>query len=287
MGKKTLTDQLGLQLFSSFKNKEPDMSKLLSFNAKKSFLAFALSLAPFLSVQAQVSVAFSDNIIVLDDKSRSGAFELVNLGSDPTEFRLSINDKLVGTPNDASKIIRWSPARSLVSGNRTTAVRISARPTPQLAANEYIFELGVTAEVQPLPKTPKAGEEEAPADALAMKIPVVPTLPVTVYLRHQMEAPKIDAQPLQLTPNDKEMMGYFPVKKRNKDHSFVGQVEVIEKASGKKIISGRLHLKQGTESTKVNMPRGDVPLAAGAVYCLRIWDSFPATTEPYSVVCGN
>ena len=263
------------------------MSKHVLFKSPKNILFAALAVLPVMSSFAQVSVAISDNIIVLDDKSRSGAFELVNLGQDPTEFRLSVNEKLVGTPTDASKIIRWSPARSLVSGNRTTAVRISARPTPQLTANEYVFELGVTAEVQPLPKAPKAGEVEAPPDALAMKIPVVPTLPVTVYLRHQIEAPRIDAEALQLTPDDKDMMGYFPVKKRNKDHSFVGQIEVIEKASGKKIVGGRLHLKQGTESTKVNMPRGDAPLVAGAVYCLKLWDHFPATTDPYAVVCGN
>lgn len=263
------------------------MSNHSFIKSSQKVLVLCLGLFATCNSFAQVSVALSDNIIVLDDKSRSGAFELVNLGQDPTEFRLSVNEKLIGTPSDASKIIRWSPSKSLVSGNRTTAVRISARPTPQLSPNEYVFELGVTAEVQPLPKAPKAGEVEAPPDALAMKIPVVPTLPVTVYLRHQIEAPRIDAQPLQLTPEDKDMMGFFPVKKRNKDHSFVGQIEVVEKSSGKKIVGGRLHLKQGTESTKVNMPRGDTPLVAGAVYCLKIWDHFPATTDPYAVVCGN
>lgn len=238
---------------------------------------------------AQVSVALSDNLLVLNSQTRSSMFELVNLGSEPTEFRLTTDKLLLGTKEDASKIIRWAPARALVPANRTIPVRVSARPTPGLAAGEYIFRVGVTAEAQPVPRRPRSGDTaEAPPDGIAVTIPLVPTLPVTVYMRHQIEAPMIDVEPLVLTPDDKEIMGYFPVTKRNPAYSFVGQVLVLEKSTGQRINSGRLHLRQGgTGSSRVSMPRGQTPLQAAAQYCLQVWDHFPGKGEPTLVVCGS
>lgn len=241
------------------------------------------------AAQAQVSVALSDNLLVLDSQTRSSMFELVNLGSEPTEFRLETDKLLLGTKEDASTIIRWAPARALVPANRTVPVRVAARPTPGLAAGEYIFRVGVTAEAKPVPRRPRPGDPaEAPPDGIAVTIPIVPTLPVTVYLRHNIEAPMIDIEPLVLTPDDKEVMGYFPVTKRNPAYSFVGQVLVLDKATGQRINSGRLHLRQGgSAGSRVNMPRAQTPLQAGAQYCLQVWDHFPGKGEPKLVVCGS
>lgn len=255
----------------------------------KRVFIFSLGCCLLASVaQAQVSVALSDNLLILDSQTRSSMFELVNLASEPTEFRLETDKLLLGTKEDASKIIRWAPARSLVPANRTVPVRVSARPTPELAAGEYIFRVGVTAEVKPVPQRPRPGEVEAPPDGIVVTIPLVPTLPVTVYLRHHIEAPMIDVEPLVLTPDDPEMMGYFPVKKRNPAHSFVGQVLVFEKTTGQRINSGRLHLRQGGGAgSRVSMPRGKTPLQVGAQYCLQVWDHFPGKGEPALVVCGS
>jgi len=255
---------------------------------KKVTAVMAILLAAATSVaKADISVALSDNVVILDSRARSGMIELVNLGEEPTEFRLKVDQSLVGTPTDASTIIRWAPARSMVPAHQTRPVRIAARPTPELAPGEYIFRVGVTAESQPVPRKPRPGDVEAPKDAIAVSVPIVPTLPVTVYLRHQIESPMIDVDPLVLTPGDKEVMGYFPVRKRTPAYSFVGQVQVVEAGSGKLINSGRLHLKPGTPGSKVNMPRANVPLTKGARYCIRVWDHFPGEGKAAVESCGQ
>ena len=239
---------------------------------------------------ADVSVAISDNVVILDSLCRSGVIELVNLGDEPTEFRLSVDESLVGTPTDASTMLRWAPRRALVPAHQTRPVRIAARPTPQLPPGEYVFRVGVTAEVKPVARKRRAGnfgEIEVPPDAIAVTIPIVPTLPVTVYLRHEITPPMIDIQPLVLTPDDERVMGYFPVRKRNPEYSFVGQVQVVEAASGELINSGRLHLKPGNPGSRVNMPRAKVPLKAGSRYCVLVWDHFPGEGEPTALSCGQ
>lgn len=237
--------------------------------------------------RAQISVALSDNIVVLDSRTRSGLIELVNLGDEPTEFRLEVDESLAGTPADASSIVRWAPSRALVPAHQTRPLRIAARPTPELAPGEYVFRLGVTAEVRPVARRARPGEAEAPPDGIAVRIPIVPTLPVTVYLRHGIEPPMIDVEALVATPDDPAVMGYFPVRRRNPAHGFVGQVQVVERGTGRLINGGRLHLRPGGDGSRVSMPRAAAPLAAGASYCVRVWDHFPATGPATVETCGQ
>jgi len=239
-------------------------------------------------VQGDISVALSDNLIILDSKSRSGMIEVVNLGDEPTEFRLKVDETLLGTPNDASSMLRWAPARTLVPAHQTRPVRVAARPTPELAPGEYIFRVGVTAEAKPVARKPKPGEDiEAPPDGLAVTVPIVPTLPVTVYLRHDIPPPALEVEPLVLTPGDEDVLGYFPVRKHNPAHSFVGQVQVAEMGTGKIANSGRLHIAQGKPGSRVNMPRGKVQVDNTATYCVRVWDHFPGEGPPQVESCGK
>lgn len=249
----------------------------------------AMVLAMSSPAAAGVSVALSDNLIILDSKNRSGMIELVNLGDEPTEFRLKVDESLVGTPNDASSMLRWAPARSLVPAHQTRPVRVSARPTPELAPGEYIFRVGVTAEVKPVPRKPKPGEKdiEAPPDGLAVTIPIIPTLPVTVYLRHEIPPPMLEVDSLILTPEDEKVLGYFPVRKHNPAHSFVGQVQVVEADTSNVVNSGRLHIAQGKPESRVNMPRGKVPVNSGTRYCVRVWDHFPGEGPAQVESCGQ
>jgi hypothetical protein len=247
--------------------------------------SFVLALVT--GVEATVSVALSDNLVILDSKARSGMIELINLGADPTEFRLKVDESLLGTPTDASSMLRWAPARSQVPAHQTRPVRISARPTPELAPGEYIFRVGVTCEAKPVLRKPKAGGEEIVEDGIAVTIPIVPTLPITVYLRHDIEPPMLEVESLVLTPEDTAVMGYFPVRKKNPEYSFVGQVQVVEEQSKKIINSGRLHLSPGKPGSRVNMPRPETPLVEGTRYCVRVWDHFPGEGEPLVESCGQ
>ncbi len=247
-------------------------------------LCFCLALGP---VRAGVSVALSDNVVILDSTSRSGMIELVNLGSEPTEFRLKVDETLVDSPTDASKMLRWAPARAMVPAHQTRPMRISARPSPDLAPGEYVFQVGVTAEARPVPRKPRPGEVEVPPDGLAVTIPIVPTLPITVYLRHEIDPPMLEVEPLVLTPEDDGVLGYFPVRKHHPAYSFVGQVQVVEEGTEKVINSGRLHLKPGSPGSRVSMPRGNVPLESNGRYCVRVWDSFPGEGPAKVESCGH
>ncbi|WP_404400535.1 hypothetical protein LG288_11095 [Idiomarina seosinensis] len=237
--------------------------------------------------QSGVSVALSDNLIVLEQRSRSGTIELVNLASDPTEFRISILG-VTDSEVDGSDLIRWAPQRALAPANRTLPFRVSARPPGDLPAGEYLIRVGVTAEVQAPPPIPRDDDDtEEPEAAIAVVVPIVPTLPVTVYYRHGIETPMVDAKPLVETPDDEKFIGYFPVVKQQPNYSFVGTVQVIEKTTGTLINRGRLHLRQSTEQSNVRMPRGEQNMIENGVYCLQIWDHWPGEGAPTKEVCSG
>jgi len=52
-------------------------------------LALLVQLVPFEALAGGVSVALSDNLVVLDSRHRSSAIELVNLSADPTEYKVT------------------------------------------------------------------------------------------------------------------------------------------------------------------------------------------------------
>lgn len=261
----------------------------LTFCSASIVLASVLATLPTLAQaqQSGVSVALSDNLIVLEQRSRSGTIELVNLASDPTEFRVSIlgvSDSEV----DGSALIRWAPQRALAPANRTAPFRVSARPPGDLPPGEYLIRVGVTAAVQAPPPLPReTNENEEPEQGIAVVVPIVPTLPVTVYYRHGIETPMVDAQPLVETPDDENFIGYFPVVKQQPEYSFVGTVQVVEKTTKTLINRGRLHLRQSTERSNVRMPRGEQTMIENGVYCLQIWDHWPGQGTPTTEVCSE
>jgi len=250
-------------------------------------LGLCLLSGPALGQSGGVSVALSDNLIVLDSRSRSGSIELVNLASDPTEFTLSVLS-VKDTQLDGESLIRWAPRRALAPANRTAPFRVSARPPGDLPPGEYLIRVGATARVQSPPPVPQEFEnaEGEMEMGLSAVVPIVPTLPITVYYRHGIETPTINAGSLVLTPDSITTMGYFPVTKPEPKFSFVGAVQVIEQNSGTIINQGRLHLAQGVSASNVNMPRGERAMLANGVYCLRIWHNWPAEGEPNQEVCS-
>jgi len=237
--------------------------------------------------QSGVSVALSDNLIVLDKRSRSGSVELVNLASDPTEFTMSVLSVKDSKLNGES-LLRWAPRRTVAPANRTVPFRVSARVPKDLAPGEYLIRVGVTAKVQSPPPIPQEYENEDGEIemGLAAVVPIVPTLPITVYYRHNIEEPTITLSPLVLTPNSSDSVGYFPVVKNQPEYSFVGSVRIIEKNSKKVINQGRLHLGQGISKSNVYMPRGDELTSASNSYCLQLWNVWPAEGAPIQQVCN-
>jgi len=250
-------------------------------------LVLLVLLVPFQVLAGGVSVALSDNLVVLDSRHRSGAIELVNLSADPTEFKVKIQT-VKDSEVDGESLIRWAPQRTLAPPHRTVPFRVASRPQSDLPSGEYLIRVGVSARAitPPLPIIERENEDGEIEQAIAAVVPIVPVLPVTIYYRHKMETPMIDAQPLVATPEDEKYLGYFPVVKRLPQYSFVGTVQVVEQATGEVINQGRLHLRQGTKESKVRMPHGKSLLKPGVGYCLRIWDHFPAKGNPDQQVCS-
>lgn len=231
-----------------------------------------------------LSVALSDNVLVLNDTDRSASLELVNLGQLPTEFALqSVKMVMNAKTQDGSEFIRWAPQRAKVPANQTMPMRISARQLDKLPPGEYMLKLNVSALTRPGPEAKTADK----AQGVAVTIPIMPVLPVTVYLRHGIDTPGIRAQKLVYTPKDREYLGYFPVTKTVPGQSFVGQIQVINQATGDVLSSGRLHLRPTTNESVVRMPRGKFTDGAAGTYCLKIWDHFPAKGNPIQEQCNG
>lgn len=261
---------------------------------KISYLAAAVTFAVLSAPSAQaqersrVTVAISDNMILLDAVTRSGQVDLVNGSDDPMEFTVLPMLENAGIVNSAGSVLRWAPERSVAPAHRSQAFRVAARPTPELAPGEYAYQFKVRAQIQRatpdlLVETDKASQETV----ISGFVPVVPLLPVTVYLRYKIDAPRVDLRPLTLTPDDPDSLGYFMVVKQYPNRSFVGTIKVIDKETGSELSSGRLHLGQEGSEAKVGMPRGLFPVGKGADYCLRVWDHFPSKGEPYASVCSG
>jgi hypothetical protein len=255
---------------------------------KKMLQLLLLFLAVLQGAAAQgISVSLSDNLIVIDDKRRSGSIDLVNLGDDPMEFSVKPVKDASSVVKSAESMLRWSPQRTVAPAHRSVSLRVLARPSPDLPAGEYAFQFNVTATVQRPESAVKVVEEgKAAKDQLiAVSSPVVPVLPVTVYVRHGISTPLLDIEPLMLTPDDKDSLGYFRVVKRTPNTGFVGQIQVVERESGAVLSSGRLHVGQMGADAKVTMPRLFFPAERASLFCLKLWSQFPGEGEPYAQLC--
>ena len=237
---------------------------------------------------ASISVAISDNIIVIDSGSRSGAIDLVNGGADPVLFTVYPLNEPLGVIANAEPYLRWAPETSLAPAHRSVSFRVLARPSPNLESGEYAFQFGVRAEVQRQESPITVLEDDEKDNPLvSASVPIVPVLPITVYLRHEIDRPRVEPQPLVLTPEDEKVLGFFMLTKINPKQSFIGQVQVIDRQHDSVLSSGRLHLAQAGTRARVEIPRGSFDKNRETNYCLLLWDHFPGEGEPYITMCND
>lgn len=247
-----------------------------------------------LSANAQelgrASVSISDNMIIIDANARSGQIDLVNGSDEPMEFTVlpAPEGSTTRIVNSAGPVLRWAPERSVAPAHRSQAFRVAARPTPELAPGEYAYQFLVRSKLQrTVPDLLVQTDEATQETVITGRVPLVPMLPVTVYLRHKIEAPRVDVRPLTLTPDDPELLGYFLAVKQHPDRSFVGTIQVVDAETDAELSRGRLHVGQEGDQAKVTMPRGIFPTGKNANYCLKVWDHFPPRGEPYANSCSG
>ncbi|MEY4978537.1 MAG: hypothetical protein RLZZ352_807 [Pseudomonadota bacterium] len=265
------------------------ISFLLSVDQVKKSASLLIFIALFLGAvgqsAAQLSVSISDNVVVLDDKQRTGSIDLVNLGLDPVEFTV----RNIGQEGDSS-LIRWAPARVLVEPNRSAKLRVMARPGAKTDAEETLIKLGITSEVKRPPSlvTPKIKEETI--DGVAVSIPLTPTLPMFVYFKNKVPEsktllPHISIGAFVPTPENDRVLGYFPVTKSDKQKSFVGQARIFDKATGQIIDQGRLHVTYEMDTLSLQIRRVTLPSGEVPVQCLQLWNQYPGRGDPVQTIC--
>lgn len=239
-----------------------------------------------------VSVAISDDLIVLDSRQRSGVIELVNFGAVPAEYSayiMALPDGIV--PGD--RFIRWSPARAVAPANRTIPLRVAVRPPSDLDPGEYTVRLGVQARAQPLPDEETLddqGEQEDGAQQLGFSVPIQPVIPVTIYYRHQMEQPALEMVG-HLPPSEvgDEFAGAFLAEKPDEALSYVGYVSIVHDKSDVVTSEGRVHVLPGDQPKPIVIRKPDpaVETAPGDTYCLRLWHADPPRGDPDTEVCQS
>lgn len=235
-------------------------------------------------VFAEISVSITDNVVVLDNRQRSGEIGLLSMTADPVEFQVAAREVPEGVI-DGRDFLRWSPARTLVPANRSSPLRMVFRPPPDLAPGEYVVRLAVQSRrVDYQPNIPVPDGDEP---TMSMGVAIQPVLPVTVYLRHQVESPALTISQFEPAPDDDNVHGFFRISKDPDAISFVGTVALIGQSSGTVYTRGRLRMGQTANERRVRVPRRDDEEVLDEAVCLHIWPSFPASGQPEQRVCSE
>ena len=236
-----------------------------------------------------ISVSISDNVVILDDRSRSAEIDLLSMTPTAVEFDIEPRDLPDGV-KDGREYLRWAPERVIVPANRSRPLRMVFRPTADLPAGEYIVQLTVQSrEVDYQPNFGNDGDDdgEASDNGLAVGLAIQPVLPVTVYIRHQVDSPTLSIDAFIPSPEDADSHGFFTVRKPPEAISFVGTVALVDNASGERLTSGRLRMGQTVTEQQVRVPRREGEEALQGRVCLHLWAEFPPRDAPEQEVCDE
>jgi len=249
------------------------------------FLAFSAQ-----GIQAQVvRVTLSDTLLVLDNQYRSSTVDMVNMSEDPVEFTMSVTNDFNGIGADGIPLVRWQPARAVVPAAQSVAFRVASRLRADLPAGEYEFRVAAQSVSQKPPVTLIPSDTPDAPPSLSLTGLVMPALPITVYLRHNIDKPSVTVMPFVPTPDDRDSVGYFPLIKKDPAVSFVGIGQVVRKDTQAEVIGRRIHLTPRQAEGRFSLPRAGQPIgeavAAGTI-CLRLWSEYPARSKHTQELCG-
>ncbi|WP_144244440.1 hypothetical protein [Pseudohaliea rubra] len=235
-----------------------------------------------------ISVSVSDTVVVLDSRHRSGEIQLLSMTPSPVEFEITPIDVPEGAL-DGSDYLRWSPPRVLVPANRGRPLRMVFRPPADLPPGEYIARLAVKSRQVDYQPDFDGPDKSTGADETRFSVGVAiqPVLPLTVYIRHQIEQPELTISAFMPAPNQENAHGHFLVKKNAGDVSFIGTVSMVGQNSGEILSKGRLRISQTASERRVRVPRREGEGVLGEPVCLYLWDTYPPRGRPVKEVCGE
>lgn len=242
------------------------------------------------TVRAQsFRVTLSDNLLVLDSQNRSSTVDMVNMSEDPMEFTMTVKNEFNGIGTDGIPLVRWQPARAMVPANQSVALRVASRLRADLPAGEYEFRVAAQAISQRSPITLIPSKDPDEPASMSLVAPLMPSLPITVYLRHNIDKPSVVVMPFVATPEDRTYVGYYPLVKKYPAVSFVGVGQAVRKDTQAEVLGRRIHLFPHHAQGRFSLPRAGklaTESLAGDALCLRVWDQYPARGKPTQELCG-
>lgn len=253
-------------------------------------IAFMVASWVHQTVHAQsFRVTLSDNLLVLDSQNRSATVDMVNMSEDPMEFSMTVKNEYNGIGADGIPLVRWQPARAMVPASQSVALRVASRLRPDLPAGEYEFRVAAQAVSQRSPISLLPSQNADEPTVMSLVAPLMPSLPITVYLRHNIDKPSVLVMPFVATPEDRDNIGYFPLVKKQPAVSFVGVGQAVRKDNQAEVLGRRIHLTPRQAEGRFSLPRTVKPAdpaLTGDALCLRIWDQYPGRGKPAQELCG-
>lgn len=269
----------------------PSLLKAPAVNDLKSvFALFLVGLFLYQLPAHAAQVFVSDTVVILSENSRSGSIEVSNMNHRAQEFDvvpISLPDEIM----KGDRLLRWGPDRLSVPGNRSGSLRFVYRPIANLPAGEYVSRFNVRSTVSGEERSVVPGDagdvDKAGKDGAGAAVGIQVALPVTIYIRHNVEAPLLDISDFIPTLSDPRSHGFYIVSKKSDGVSFVGGFAVDKKGDGYNQAKGRLFIPQTKSTHTIDVPRKGTEGFLLARHCLKLWDSFPAKGSPNQEQCSG
>ncbi|HEY0159493.1 MAG TPA: fimbria/pilus periplasmic chaperone [Thermoanaerobaculia bacterium] len=170
-------------------------------------LALALALAATATASAGELMVHPTRV-VLEGTARTAQIDLINSGTEPMTYRVSVINRRMTETGDFTKVdapaageqfandmIRFSPRQVVLQPGVAQAVRVQLRKPAELAEGEYRTHLLFQALP---PGAPPAPEGDAPADGVDIQLTAIYSVSIPVIVRHGTTAASVSLGDLEL-----------------------------------------------------------------------------------------
>lgn len=231
-------------------------------------MALAMPAAPAL---AQGDLLVAPTRVILDGR-RGTEVILSNIGSEEATYRVELELRRM-TPegglldiepeeaNDVERaaldMIRYAPRRITLPPGQPQAVRLSARPGPELPDGEYRAHMAFRA----IPKPVKLTEQEEQETGVKLKLVPVYGVTIPIIIRHgQITATAGLQQPRIEREGDRSEI-HLTISRQGQASTY-GDIQILRQGSGEVLYSARgLAVYAEVPSREFNLPVADADLA--------------------------
>lgn len=206
------------------------------------------------SAQTPGDLLIAPTRIVLEGRVRTAEVALVNIGSAPATYRISLIHQRMTEDGDlvevaepaegerfADDLVRFTPRQAVLEPRVTQTIRIQVRKPADLPAGEYRSHLLFRA----VPQVAEAAHDEAPpADGLGIRLIPVYGISIPLIVRHGETSAKVSLTDLAVQPASDESPRpvLSLVLNRTGNRSTYGDLTVTMRPAGasKDLVLGRV-----------------------------------------------